>query len=60
MGGVKVPRRVQQCRKLSPYLFTDELGQLIHPDTFTKRLRKIYAAIGFRGSTTFTPFGTTS
>ena len=34
-------------RKLSPYLFTDERGQLIHPDTFTKRLRKIYAAIGF-------------
>ena len=34
-------------RKLSPYLFTDEHGQLIHPDTFTKRLRKIYAAIGF-------------
>ena len=34
-------------RKLSPYLFTDEHGQLIHPDTFTKRLRKIYAANGF-------------
>ena len=37
----------KQRRKLSPYLFTDEHGQLIHPDTFTKRLRKIYAAIGF-------------
>ena len=37
----------KQRRKLSPYLFTDERGQLIHPDTFTKRLRKIYAAIGF-------------
>ena len=37
----------KQCRGLSPYLFTDEQGQLIHPDTFTKRLRKIYAAIGF-------------
>ena len=34
-------------RKLSPYLFTDEHGQLIHPDTFTKRLRKIYDSIGF-------------
>ena len=33
--------------KLSPYLFTDEHGQLIHPDTFTKRLRKIYDSIGF-------------
>lgn len=37
----------KQRRGLSPYLFTDEQGQLIHPDTFTKRLRKIYAAIGF-------------
>ena len=37
----------KQRRRLSPYLFTDEQGQLIHPDTFTKRLRKIYAAIGF-------------
>ena len=37
----------QAHRELSPYLFTDEHGQLIHPDTFTKRLRKIYASIGF-------------
>ena len=37
----------KQRRRLSPYLFTDERGQLIHPDTFTKRLRKIYDAIGF-------------
>lgn len=37
----------QAHRKLSPYLFTDAHGQLIHPDTFTKRLRKIYEAIGF-------------
>ena len=37
----------KQRRRLSPYLFTDEQGHLIHPDTFTKRLRKIYAAIGF-------------
>ena len=43
----KAPCRVQQRRRLSPYLFTDEHGQLIHPDTFTKRLRKIYDAIGF-------------
>ena len=34
-------------RELGPYLFTDAHGQLIHPDTFTKRLRKIYEAIGF-------------
>lgn len=37
----------KQRRRLSPYLFTDEHGQLIHPDTFTKRLRNIYDAIGF-------------
>ena len=37
----------KQRRRLSPYLFTDKQGQLIHPDTFTKRLRKIYEAIGF-------------
>ena len=37
----------QARRKLSPYLFTDEHGQFIHPDTFTKRLRKIYQSIGF-------------
>lgn len=36
----------QARRKMSPYLFTNEYGQLIHPDTFTKRLRKIYASIG--------------
>ena len=47
VGGIKAPCRVQQCRNLSPYLFTDEQGQLIHSDTFTKRLRKIYDAIGF-------------
>ena len=37
----------QRHDTLSPYLFVDERGRLIHPDTFTKRLRKIYAAIGF-------------
>lgn len=34
-------------KKSSPYLFTDEHGTLIHPDTFTKRLRKLYVSIGF-------------
>ena len=29
------------------YLFTDDLGNLIHPDTFTKHLRKIYEELGF-------------
>ena len=31
----------------SAYLFTDELGRLIHPDTFTKHLRKFYDRHGF-------------
>lgn len=33
--------------ELSDYLFTNESGQLIHPDTFTKHLRKIYEELGF-------------
>lgn len=33
--------------KLSDYLFTDDKGSLIHPDTFSKRLRKIYDEIDF-------------
>ena len=37
----------QRHDTLSPYLFVDERGQLIHPDTFTKRLRKIYESINF-------------
>ena len=37
----------RHSRKLSPYLFVNADGTLIHPDTFTKRLRKIYAANGF-------------
>lgn len=37
----------RERRRPSPYLFTNEHGQLIHPDTFTKRLRKIYESIGF-------------
>lgn len=54
-------RRTKQRRKLSPYLFTDKQGQLIHPDTFTKRLRKIYAAIRLSaGVPPSTPCGTTS
>ncbi|MEG1126888.1 MAG: tyrosine-type recombinase/integrase, partial [Oscillospiraceae bacterium] len=33
--------------KMSEYLFTDDKGTLIHPDTFSKRMRKIYDEIGF-------------
>lgn len=33
--------------KMSCYLFTNSRGQLIHPDTFTKRLRRIYDENGF-------------
>lgn len=54
MGGIirsYRSRKAQETRpsrrKLSPRLFTDEHGQLIHPDTFTKRLRRIYTAMGF-------------
>lgn len=34
-------------RELSPYLFVNEKGQLIHPDTFTKHLRLIFEENGF-------------
>lgn len=33
--------------EMSEYLFTDDKGGMIHPDTFSKRLRKIYDNIGF-------------
>ena len=33
--------------KMSRYLFTNKHGQLIHPDTFSKRLRRIYDENGF-------------
>ena len=42
-----VQEAARRRRDLSPYLFVNEQGQLLHPDTFTKRLRKIYDAIGF-------------
>ena len=32
---------------MSRYLFTNKHGQLIHPDTFSKRLRRIYDENGF-------------
>ena len=31
---------------LNEYLFADEHGQLVHPDTFTKHLRKLYDKAG--------------
>lgn len=34
-------------RRASDYLFTNEEGNPIHPDTFTKRLRRLYDAYGF-------------
>lgn len=33
--------------RISPYIFVNRYGELIHPDTFTKRLRRIYNEIGF-------------
>ena len=37
-------------RKVSPYLFANAQGEPIHPDTFTKRLRKIFRDLGFPSS----------
>ena len=37
----------QKGTTLSGYVFTDNYGKLIHPDTFTKHLRKIYDRNGF-------------
>ena len=34
-------------REVNPYLFADEYGEFIHPDTFTKHLRKIFKENGF-------------
>lgn len=42
-----IQEAAKRRRNLSPYLFVNEQGQLLHPDTFTKRLCKIYAANGF-------------
>lgn len=38
---------VENGVELSAYLFTDHNGKLLHPDTFTKRLRKLYDRNGF-------------
>ena len=37
----------QHGRELNPYLFVNEKGQPIHPDTFTKHLRLIFEENGF-------------
>ena len=37
-------------RKVSPYLFANAQGEPVHPDTFTKRLRKIFRELGFPSS----------
>lgn len=33
--------------ELGEYIFTNEYGELIHPDTFSKRLRRLYDENGF-------------
>ena len=38
---------MENGRELSPYLFVNEKGQLIHPDTFTKHLCLIFEENGF-------------
>ena len=40
-------RRTSSAAGSVPTSSLTNRGQLIHPDTFTKRLRKIYEAIGF-------------
>ena len=37
-------------RKVSPYLFANAQGGPIHPDTFTKHLRKLFQELGFPSS----------
>ena len=37
-------------RKVSPYLFANAQGEPVHPDTFTKHLRKIFQELGFSSS----------
>lgn len=40
--GYKTAQAEKVGREVSPYLFADEYGNFIHPDTFTKHLRKIF------------------
>ena len=40
----------QHGRELNPYLFVNEKGNPIHPDTFTKHLRKLFQELGFPSS----------
>ena len=37
-------------RKVSPYLFANAQGNPVHPDTFTKHLRKLFQELGFPSS----------
>lgn len=54
MGALLMAYRIRKFREaeagrfpLSEYLFTNERGELIHPDTFTKHLRKLFDRNGF-------------
>ena len=40
------------------YLFTAPGGASVHPDTFTKRLKRLYARIGFPKASICIRFGT--
>ena len=44
---IKMAEAEEQGREVSDYLFVNWEGQLIHPDTFTKHLRKIYEELEF-------------
>ena len=43
----KARQAAERGEQMSEYLFTDDEGRLVHPDTFSKRLRKLYDANGF-------------
>lgn len=43
----KSSQATEKGLELSEYIFTDDGGKLLHPDTFTKHLRKLYDNNGF-------------
>ena len=47
---MKMAEAKEQGREVSDYLFVNWEGQLIHPDTFTKHLRKLFQELGFPSS----------
>ena len=46
-GLKKKSQAEERGEELNDYMFCDDNGKLVHPDTFTKHLRKIYDRLGF-------------